>query len=87
MFNYLTQKCVCTHRCEDEDRCNAESYQEAIEIMWKLQVCFVLCALANLLKAVAAKFLSTQFYRTAHFKKLQAAIEKEHFLQVGAVCC
>jgi hypothetical protein len=40
---------------------------------------------ATALRAVAAKFLSTHFYRNAHFKKLQAALEKEFFLQVMGV--
>jgi hypothetical protein len=74
---------LSTHRCEDEDRCAADSYQEAIDILWNIQICFVLFALANLIKSIVAKFLSTAFYRTAHFKKLQDAIGKEHFLQVG----
>lgn len=45
-------------------------------------ICLMLWALANLSKSVAAKLLSTHFYRSAHFKKLQEALEKEVFLQV-----
>lgn len=42
----------------------------------------MLWCLANWMKCVLAKMLSTHFYRTAHFKKLRVALEKEYYLQV-----
>jgi len=57
-------------------------YAQAIDILWRIHVCMVLFALANLFKATFAKLLSTHFYKTAHFKKLETALEKEYFLQV-----
>ena len=43
-------------------------------------VCFTLFALANFLKSVLTKLLSSHFYKTAHFMKVKAAIEKEYWL-------
>ncbi len=39
-------------------------------------ICLTLYALANFLKALATKLLSSAFYRTAHFKKVKEAIDK-----------
>ncbi len=60
---------------------------QAVDAVWKVQICLVLWALANLAKGVLAKLLSTHFYRSAHFQKLQEALEKEVFLQVCTCVC
>jgi hypothetical protein len=39
-------------------------------------VCLTLFCLANFLKALATKLLSTTFYRTAHFGKVKEALDK-----------
>lgn len=39
-------------------------------------VCLTLFSLANFLKALATKLLSSAFYRTAHFKKVKEALDK-----------
>ncbi|MEW5307834.1 MAG: hypothetical protein WDW36_010208 [Sanguina aurantia] len=63
------------------DRCSSRTYATATDIIWKVLLCIMIWNLANLIKTVAAKLLSTHFYRTAHFKKLQKALEKEYYLQ------
>lgn len=49
-------------------------------MVWKILVCLTLFSLANFLKSMTTKLLSTHFYRTAHFKKVKMAIEKEYYL-------
>lgn len=39
-------------------------------------MCLTLFTLANFLKALVTKLLSTTFYRTAHFKKVKEALDK-----------
>ena len=39
-------------------------------------VCLTLFCVANFLKALVTKLLSSHFYKTAHFKKVKDAIEK-----------
>ncbi|GIM08846.1 hypothetical protein Vretimale_12810, partial [Volvox reticuliferus] len=63
-------------------RCQQPAYVQATLIVWNLLLCLMLFCLANLLKAVLAKLLTTHFYRTAHFNKLKSALEKEYALQV-----
>lgn len=38
---------------------------QAVKALWKVLLCLVLFTLANMLKAVSAKLLSTHFYRWA----------------------
>lgn len=75
LFNW-----VCLQRTSTR----AHTWQ-AVNILWKVHVCCVLFALAQLFKATIAKLLSTHFYKTAHFRKLESALEKEYFLQVRLV--
>lgn len=43
---------------------------QATDVVWKLMVCLTLFTLANFLKSVLTKLLSSHFYKTAHFKKV-----------------
>lgn len=45
-------------------------------------LCVLLFAAACWISSGATKVASTHFYRTAHFKKMQEALEKEYYLQV-----
>lgn len=58
------------------------SFLQAVDITRRVHICMILFSLANLAKAGLAKMLSTHFYKTAHFKKLEQALEKEYYLQV-----
>jgi hypothetical protein len=49
---------------------------QATGVVWKLMVCLTLFCLANFLRALATKLLSTTFYRTAHFAKVKEALDK-----------
>ena len=44
--------------------------RQATGVVWNLMVCLTLFSLANFLKAVLTKLLSSHFYRSAHFKKV-----------------
>lgn len=49
---------------------------QAVNRLWKVMLCTFFFTMANFLKAMLTKFMSTHFYRTAHFKKVKQAIEK-----------
>ncbi|KAG2492831.1 hypothetical protein HYH03_008986 [Edaphochlamys debaryana] len=72
----------CAPKESQPKRCQEAAYIQATNIVWNALLCLMLFCLANLLKAVLAKLLTTHFYRTAHFKKLRKALEKEYALQV-----
>ena len=44
--------------------------------------CFLVYSVASLIAAGVTKYISTHFYKSTHFKKLKAALEKEFQLQV-----
>ncbi|KXZ50164.1 hypothetical protein GPECTOR_17g800 [Gonium pectorale] len=71
----------CTSTSRFPKRCQQPAYLQATSILWNCLLCVMLFCLANLLKAVLAKLLTTHFYRTAHFNKLKKALEKEYVLQ------
>ncbi len=48
--------------CQD-GRCEPDAYTQAVSILWNLMLCLTLFTLANLLKGIGAKLLSTHFYR------------------------
>lgn len=54
-----------------------------VAAMEKALLCVLLFAAACWISSAATKAASTHFYRTAHFKKMQEALEKEYYLQVG----
>ena len=62
--------------CRDKGACRGADYVAATEVVWKLMACLTLFALANFLKALATKLLSSAFYRTAHFRKVKEALDK-----------
>ncbi|EFJ41662.1 hypothetical protein VOLCADRAFT_98375 [Volvox carteri f. nagariensis] len=72
----------CHNTATFRRRCESPAYLQATSAVWNVLLCLMLFCLANLLKAVLAKLLTTHFYRTAHFKKLKSALEKEYALQV-----
>lgn len=43
--------------------CTGDAYSAAKNIMWNMSLCLTLFSLANFLKALLAKLLSTQFYK------------------------
>eukprot|EP00873_Tetraselmis_striata_P023633 jgi/Tetstr1/443897/TSEL_031849.t1 len=61
--------------------CGAEGYQQMVAAMEKALLCVLLFAAACWISSAATKAASTHFYRTAHFKKMQEALEKEYYLQ------
>ncbi|KAF6259738.1 Mechanosensitive ion channel-domain-containing protein [Scenedesmus sp. NREL 46B-D3] len=72
--------CFWTLWCDNGGCEQQGEYKRATDIVWKLLVCITLFTLANFLKSFVTKLLSTHFYRTAHFKKVKDAIEKEYYL-------
>eukprot|EP00877_Chromochloris_zofingiensis_P004797 jgi/Chrzof1/14318/UNPLg00590.t1 len=63
------------------DRCTRDaSYVKAANITWNILLCIMLFALANFIKSLLAKLLSSHFYHTAHMKKVKAAVDKEYYL-------
>ncbi|KAF8070975.1 MSL9 [Scenedesmus sp. PABB004] len=65
--------------CQDE-RCAGPTYQRAISVVWRLDVCIALFSAACFIKCALARMLSLQFSRTAHFVKVKQAIERELYL-------
>ena len=49
----------------------------------RIMYCLALFCFASWLSSVLAKAVSTHFYKTTHFRKIQFALEKEYFLQVS----
>jgi hypothetical protein len=47
-----------------------------VDVTWKILLTVMLFTMAHFLKALAAKLVSSTFYRTAHMQKVQAALEK-----------
>eukprot|EP00775_Hariotina_reticulata_P008974 gene8974-9149_t len=73
--------CFWTAWCDGDNDCRMQGpYKTATDVVYKLMVCLTLFSLANFLKALITKLLSSHFYKTAHFKKVKDAIEKEYFL-------
>ncbi|KAG2491012.1 hypothetical protein HYH03_010684 [Edaphochlamys debaryana] len=66
-------------------RCDVPSYVDAVSNTWNAILCIMIFTLANLLKTVIAKVSSMHFYRTAHYKKLKASLEKEYYMQLLSV--
>ena len=46
---------------------------------WKILLTVMLFTMAHFFKALAAKLVSSTFYRTAHMQKVQGALEKVSF--------
>lgn len=64
------------------DTCNDPTYLEASRVCLNIILCLFVASLATLLAAAATKLLSTHFYKSTHFKKLQAALDKEYRLKI-----
>ena len=54
--------------------------EEYVQLAWasvvKLLICFILFSVANVVKTLLAKLLSSHFHKRAHFDKMQDALNK-----------
>jgi hypothetical protein len=56
-----------------------------VDAVERVLLCVLIFAGACWISSGVTKAASTHFYRTAHFKKMQEALEKEYYLQVTTV--
>lgn len=64
----------------DGKRCDDPDYDKAKEVLWRLVLCLSLFSLANFIKCVVAKAMSSHFYSTTHFNTVKRELEKEYYL-------
>mmetsp|Transcript_26508 Transcript_26508/g.74517 ORF Transcript_26508/g.74517 Transcript_26508/m.74517 type:complete len:728 (+) Transcript_26508:274-2457(+) len=64
-----------------ESVCTNGAYLKSVEITSKVLACVLVATMARLIAASIAKAMSTHFYKSTHFKKLKAALEKEFQLR------
>eukprot|EP00873_Tetraselmis_striata_P022183 jgi/Tetstr1/442447/TSEL_003193.t1 len=62
--------------------CTDPTYKQSARVVMNVILCFFVGTIATLLAATATKLLSTHFYKSTHFKKLQAALDKEYMLKI-----
>lgn len=64
--------------------------EEYVQLAWslciKLLICFILFCLANVVKTLLAKLLSSHFHKRAHFDKMRDALNKASRTLCGSHC-
>jgi len=78
-FYVIFELLFCAGRYSGQ--CDDVEYQMAVYTVERVLLCVLLFAGACWISSGATKAASTHFYRTAHFKKMQEALEKEYYLQ------